>query len=54
MTKAETAGRVDSGVDGGVIAPERLACLRALEKKILWLSRLLIAAVGAVIVQLLV
>ena len=34
MTIAETAGRVESGV----IAPERLACLVALEKKILWLS----------------
>ncbi len=34
MTKAEMAGRVDSGV----IAPERLACLKALEKKILWLA----------------
>ena len=34
MTKAETAG----SVEGGTIAPERLACLEALEKKILWLS----------------
>jgi len=34
MTIAETAGRVESGV----IAPQRLACLVALEKKILWLA----------------
>jgi pyruvate dehydrogenase E1 component len=34
VTKADTAGRVESGV----IAPQRLACLVALEKKILWLS----------------
>ncbi len=46
MTKAETAGRaagraaggVAGGVESGAIAPQRLACLKALEQKILWLA----------------
>ncbi len=40
MAKAEPAGgpAAASGEAGGVIAPERLACLEALEKKILWLA----------------
>jgi pyruvate dehydrogenase E1 component len=42
MTNAETAGRaaggVPSGVKSGAIAPQRLACLKALEQKILWLA----------------
>ena len=34
MTKADAAGHLE----GGMVAPERLACLEALERKILWLS----------------